>query len=596
MTLRHPPVRLLRLAARPRPHNTSINPIRNASTSSNPPLNRVRNLIYGTTAIAAVSIGYLYVTDTRASVHEYVVPPVVRLFYPDAEDAHHFGTRTLKELYTLGVHPRERGAGDADGKLNIEAFGHVLANPIGISGGMDKHADIPDALLALGPAVVEVGGITPLPQGGNPQPRVFRIASQNALINRYGLNSDGADIVAMRLRQRVREYAYSHGFGMDEEAERLVLDGKTGVPPGSLVPGRLLAVQIAKNKLTSDTDLDAVVWDHVYCVDRLGKYADILVVNVSSPNTPGLRSLQSKKPLTQILSAVVDAANAEDRKTKPVVMVKVSPDEDSESQIQGIVDAVWESGVGGVIVGNTTMKRPAPLPAGYILPEKDGRALLETGGYSGPQLFSRTKELVAKYRKALDDGPSEEVPEPSSPKPSTPAAVPASSSADHPESSIIEKIEASVKRDEANLKPIDEKSATGQGDRGRELHTGLELPQRSSENHPINRLPERNSPLSSSDDTTSEVPAPVAINTQTPSEHSDPAPLPPASGRTKAFSSAPKVIFASGGITTGEQALEVLNAGASVAMMYTGIVYGGVGTVGKVKQEMRKAIDGQSKK
>lgn len=596
MTIRQAPVWLLRQAIRPKTYTSPLHATRNVSTSSNPPLNRVRNLIYGSTAIAVVSLGYLYTTDTRASVHEYIAPPVFRFLYPDAEEAHHAGTRALKELYTLGAHPRERGAGDSDGKLSIEAFGHVLANPIGISGGLDKNADIPDALLALGPAVVEVGGITPLPQGGNPQPRVFRVASQNALINRYGLNSEGADVVAMRLRQRVREYAYSHGFGMDEEAERLILDGHIGVPPGSLVPGRLLAVQIAKNKLTSDTDLDAVVWDHVYCVDRLGKYADILVVNVSSPNTPGLRSLQSKKPLTQILSAVVDAANAVDRKTKPVVMVKVSPDEDSESQIQGIVDAVYESGVGGVIVGNTTMKRPAPIPAGYILPEKDERALLETGGYSGPQLFSRTKELVAKYRKALDEGPSGDIPEPPPSNPSKPAAIPASSSSDQPESSIIEKIEASVKRDEVNLKPMNEKSAAGQGDRGRELHTGLVLPQPSSESHPIIRLPERNIPLTSSETKVPQAPAPVAINTQTPSENSGATPSSPVSGRSKAFAEVPKVIFASGGITTGEQALEVLNAGASVAMMYTGIVYGGVGKVGKVKQEMRKAIDGQNKK
>jgi dihydroorotate dehydrogenase len=596
MALRHPPIRLLRLPVRPRQQKPSLIPVRNASTSSNATPNRIRNIIYGSAAIAAVSVGYLYATDTRASVHEYVVPPVVRMLYPDAEEAHHFGTRTLKELYTLGLHPRERGAGDADGKLCIEAFGHVLANPIGISGGLDKNADIPDALLAMGPAVVEVGGITPLPQPGNPQPRVFRVVSQNALINRYGLNSEGADVVAMRLRQRVREYAYAHGFGMGEEAERVVLDGHAGVPPGSLVPGRLLAVQIAKNKLTSDTDLDAVVWDHVYCVDRLGKYADILVVNVSSPNTPGLRSLQSKKPLTQILSAVVDAANATDRKIKPVVMVKVSPDEDSESQIRGIVDAVWESGVGGVIVGNTTMKRPSALPEGFVLPEKEGRTLLEAGGYSGPQLFSRTKELVAKYRKALDEGPSEEIVDTAPPKPSTPVVIPASTSPKQSESSVVEKIEASVKRDGANLKPMDAKSATGQGDRGRELLTGLELPQRSSENHPTIQLPERNNPLSTSEDTTSKIPAPVAINTQTPSEHTDPTPTAPVSGRSKALSSAPKIIFASGGITTGEQALEVLNAGASVAMMYTGIVYGGVGTVGRVKQEMRKAIDGQSKK
>ncbi|QDS72673.1 hypothetical protein FKW77_002925 [Venturia effusa] len=594
MTIRNPSLRLLRQAVRPRIYKSLLHATRNASTSSNSPANRARNLIYGTAALATVSLGFLYITDVRASIHEYIAPPVLRIIYPDAEDAHHAGTSALKELYTFGAHPRERGAGDADGKLRTEVFDHILANPIGVSGGLDKNADIPDPLFALGPAVVEVGGVTPLPQAGNPQPRVFRIASQNALINRYGLNSEGADVVAMRLRQRVREHAYTHGFGMDENAERLVLDGHTGVPPGSLVPGRLLAVQIAKNKLTPDSDLDAVVWDHVYCVDRLGKYADILVVNVSSPNTPGLRSLQSKKPLTQILSAVVNAANATDRKSKPVVMVKVSPDEDSETQIQGIVDAVYESGVGGVIVGNTTMKRPAAIPAGYLLPEKDGQALLESGGYSGPQLFSRTKELVAKYRKALDEGPSEGIPEPSPPESRNLSTIQVSSSSDHSKSSIVEQIEASVKRDEANLKPMDNASAAGQKDRGRELHTGLELPERSSESQPIIRLPERNI-LSSHDNTTSGCPAPVAINTQTPSEHSDTAPTSQIFGRSKAFDTSPKVIFASGGITTGEQALEVLNAGASVAMMYTGIVYGGVGTVSRVKSEMRKAIDGQSK-
>ncbi|GAT26486.1 dihydroorotate reductase PyrE [Aspergillus luchuensis] len=300
-------------------------------------------------------------------------------------------TETVKEA------PKKTGR-----KLKRTVFGYTLSNPIGISGGLDKHADIPDPLFELGPAIVEVGGTTPLPQEGNPRPRVFRLPSQNAMINRYGLNSKGADHMAAVLEQRVRDYAYAHGFGEHELAEQRVLNGEAGVPPGSLREGKLLAVQVAKNKLTPDNDIEAIKRDYVYCVDRLAKYADILVVNVSSPNTPGLRDLQATAPLTAILKAVVGAAKSIDRKTKPFVMVKVSPDEDADEQVSGICDAVWGSGVDGVIVGNTTNRRPEPLPKGFTLPPKEQDVLKETGGFSGPQLFDRTVKLVAKYKSLLD--------------------------------------------------------------------------------------------------------------------------------------------------------------------------------------------------
>lgn len=304
---------------------------------------------------------------------------------------------------------------------------------------------------------------------------MFRVPSQNAMINRYGLNSKGADHMAAVLEQRVRDFAYAAGFGEHDLAEKRVLDGDAGVPPGSLVPGKLLAVQVAKNKATPDSDIEAIKRDYVYCVDRLAKYADILVVNVSSPNTPGLRDLQATAPLTAILSAVVGSAKSIERKTKPFVMVKVSPDEDNSEQISGICDAVWGSGVDGVIVGNTTNSRPRPQ---HALRDNEEKALKETGGYSGPQLFDRTAALVARYRALLD----------------------------------------------APLEGVVPKEAT------------------EGENTPTS----------------------------------------PANNPT------PKVIFASGGITNGEQALAVLRAGASVAMMYTGVVYGGVGTVTRVKQEMRE--------
>jgi len=369
-------------------------------------------------------------------------------------------------MHSFGIHPRERGDEDSKGDLAIEVFGQRLLNPLGISAGLDKNGEIPSVLLEIGPAIVEIGGVTPLPQEGNPKPRVFRIPSQNALINRYGLNSEGAERVAMRLRQRVREYAYHLGLGIGEDAEKVVLDGRAGVPPGSLVPGKLLAVQIAKNKNTPDNDIDAVRRDYVSCVEKLAKYADIIVVNVSSPNTPGLRELQKSEPLQHILTGVVAAAKSVDRRTKPAVMVKVSPDEDSDDEVMGIAEAVWKAGVDGVIVGNTTKKRPDAIPQGYTLPGTEASVLNEMGGFSGPHLFDRTLALVTKYRRTLDQG-----------------------------------LASREKRDAAQ-----------------------------------------------------------------------------------------KVIFCTGGVATGSQALQLLNAGASVAMVYTAMVYGGVGTISRIKNEMRQEL------
>ncbi|KAJ5753650.1 uncharacterized protein N7511_007803 [Penicillium nucicola] len=447
---------------------------------------RSKKALYGTSLALTLLVGYIYGTDTRASIHRYGIVPLIRQFYPDAEDAHHMGVDMLKMLYPYGLHPRERGNPDSDGALATEIFGYTISNPIGISAGLDKHADIPDALLDLGPAIVEVGGTTPLPQDGNPKPRVFRLPSQHAMINRYGLNSKGADHMAAVLKQRVIDFAYAAGFGVHDESEQRVLDGEANVPPGSLVPGKLLAVQVAKNKLTPDNDIEAIKRDYVYCVDRVARYADILVVNVSSPNTPGLRDLQATAPLTAILTAVVGSAKNIERKTKPVVMVKVSPDEDSDEQIAGICDAVWNSGVDGVIVGNTTNRRPDPVPKGFVLPETEQKTLTETGGYSGPQLFDRSVALVARYRALLDKGPSSAA----GAKPDTPAT----------------ELEGAVE------KAVD-----------------------------LATLPR-------------------------------------------------KVIFASGGITTGKEARQALQAGASVAMMYTGVVYGGIGTVTRVKKELREEM------
>ncbi|KAK7188290.1 dihydroorotate reductase [Paraphaeosphaeria sporulosa] len=557
----HPAVRMRALRIRPsvprlRPSQRPfVHPTRQASTAATDARSaatRTKNFVYGTALTLALSFGYLYVTDTRSSIHEWLVVPALRQVYPDAEDAHHAGTKIVKALHSFGLNPRERGDPDAAGDLAVEVFGHTLVNPIGTSAGMDKGADIVTPVFELGAGLVEVGAITPLAQEGNPKPRVFRLPSQNALINRYGFNSEGAETVAMRLRHRVRQFAYHAGLGIDEEAERKVLDGEAGVPPGSLVPGRLLAVQIAKNKTTSEQDIEAVKRDYTACVNKLAKYADIIVVNVSSPNTPGLRALQNVEPLTQLLNSVVQAAKKIDRKTKPAIMVKVSPDEDSEEQVSGICEAVWDSGVDGVIVGNTTKKRPDPLPKGYLLPQDEANLLLEQGGYSGPQMFERTLSLVRKYRKALDDGPKQLPPSPS--KPDVPSVGP--STGDEPDSSIVAKLQASKSPSEA----IDSAAS--------------KLPPASVELHS-----EASPPPTNVDDLSAS--APIATSKPAAVPPRNPAPAPVTAGPRK-------VIFATGGITNGRQAREILDAGASVAQVYTAIIYGGVGTISRIKEEMRE--------
>lgn len=425
---------------------------------------------------ATLYLLYLYATDTRASIHQWLVPPLLRTLFPDAEEAHHAGTVSLKVLHELGLNPRERptrspGILPEPSDLALTVFDQWVANPIGISAGLDKDAEVPDALFDLGAAVVEVGGITPRPQEGNSRPRVWRVPTVEGMVNRYGLNSRGADAVAARLRDRVRRFARSLGL-----TEHDVLNGEGGVdvPPGSLLPGRLLCVQVAKQKDTDERDVEAVARDYVYCVNRLAPYADVVVVNVSSPNTPGLRDLQAAEPLGRILSAVVDEAQRTRRRTKPKVMVKVSPDEDETAQMEGIVRAVYLSGVDGVIVGNTTKRRLGLVPQGVRLDQREQAALSETGGFSGPVMFERTLDLVGKYRKLLD-----------------------------------------------GYSLQDESAGDGVG-KGKGMQ---------------------------------------------------------------------KVLFATGGIKNGEQALQVLNAGASIAMVYTGMVYGGAGTVTRMKGEMRAALE-----
>ena len=346
-----------------------------------------RRYILTTSALAFLGFSYFYITDTRSSFHQYISPPLLRLVYPSPEDAHHAGVSLLKRLSSLGLAPRERVS---EPLLETHVFGYSLDNPLAISAGLDKD----------GASIVEIGGVTPEPQPGNPKPRVWRLPSQEGMINRYGLNSKGAVYVAQQLHNRVRAFAARQGLAGDDLAEKLILNGEAGIPPGSLTEGKLLAIQLAKNKSTPDSDIDAVAQDYSRCVELLGPYADILVVNVSSPNTAGLRALQSFEPLVKILHAVTQASRSLPlrKSNPPKVMVKISPDEDSDAQILGICHAIFASDVAGVIVGNTTKTRPSPIDTRPGLSTEEALIMGEQGGFSGPWMFPQTLSLVKRYR------------------------------------------------------------------------------------------------------------------------------------------------------------------------------------------------------
>uniref|UniRef100_A0A8C8TCG8 Dihydroorotate dehydrogenase (quinone), mitochondrial n=1 Tax=Peromyscus maniculatus bairdii TaxID=230844 RepID=A0A8C8TCG8_PERMB len=220
---------------------------------------------------------------------DYLMPALQRLL--DPESAHRLAVR----FTSLGLLPRATFQ-DSD-MLEVRVLGHKFRNPVGIAAGFDKHGEAVDGLYQLGFGFVEVGSVTPQPQEGNPRPRVFRLPEDQAVINRYGFNSHGLSVVEQRLRAR------------QQKQTKLTADG---------LP---LGINLGKNK----TSVDAAA-DYVEGVRVLGPLADYLVVNVSSPNTAGLRSLQGKTELRRLLAKVLQERDALKGVRKPAVLVKIAPD------------------------------------------------------------------------------------------------------------------------------------------------------------------------------------------------------------------------------------------------------------------------------
>ncbi|GAA4008112.1 quinone-dependent dihydroorotate dehydrogenase [Sphingomonas swuensis] len=273
--------------------------------------------------------------------------PLLRplVFRLDAERAHRLSIAGLKAL------PAARQPA-FDPALRMEVAGLSFPSPVGLAAGYDKDAEVFDAMLGLGFGFVEIGTVTPLPQPGNPKPRMFRLVEDAAVINRLGFNNQGQQAALAKLRAR-------RGGGV-------------------------VGVNIGANKDSTDR-----IRDYAEGVRRMAPVADYLTINISSPNTPGLRNLQAGGELAELLAAVREARGS--LTTNPPVFLKVAPDLDEGDPIR-IVRAVVDHGIDGIIVSNTTVTRP-PLSSRH----RD-----EAGGLSGMPLASLAMHQLKAFRSVAD--------------------------------------------------------------------------------------------------------------------------------------------------------------------------------------------------
>lgn len=273
----------------------------------------------------------------------------------DPEKIHYFTFSLLQFSHKIGLGSALAKVYKAeDKKLERELFGLKFPNPVGLAAGFDKDAKLYKELSNLGFGFIEIGTVTPKPQVGNEKPRLFRLKEDAAIINRMGFNNGG----------------------VDEAVERLKENGRVATTP--LKDRVLIGGNIGKNKTTPNED---AVNDYIICFDALFDYVDYFVVNVSSPNTPNLRALQEKEPLTDLLRKLQDK-NSVKEKRKPILL-KIAPDLTDE-QLLDIIDIVSETGIDGVIATNTTISRE-----GLSSESKN-----EMGGLSGKPLTKRATEVI----------------------------------------------------------------------------------------------------------------------------------------------------------------------------------------------------------
>ena len=270
------------------------------------------------------------------------------LFLFDPEKVHHFSFSMIKGMMKVPFIPgiTSRIFKVENPALEKKLFGLTFKNPVGLAAGFDKNALLYKEFSNYGFGFIEVGTVTPKPQPGNPKKRIFRLKADEALINRMGFNNDGVDVVVNRLRGRNSD---------------VIIGGNIG-----------------KNKVTPN---EKAIDDYLICFEKLFDVVDYFVVNVSSPNTPNLRALQDKEPLTELLQTLQDENNKKD-KPKPILL-KIAPDL-TDSQLMDIIDIVETTKIAGVIATNTTISREG------LQSEHQN----ETGGLSGKPVKDRSTEVI----------------------------------------------------------------------------------------------------------------------------------------------------------------------------------------------------------
>src|SRR6201996_1588090 len=288
------------------------------------------------------------------------------LFQFDPEKVHYFVTRNLKRFnrFPGGAAVSRATWTLENAALEREVFGLKFKNPVGLAAGFDKNGEVINEMANLGFGFIEVGTVTPLPQSGNPKPRMFRLPADAALINRMGFNNLGVDALAGRIAGYRKTVA--------SKQQQVIIGGNIG-----------------KNKNTPNGD---AVSDYINCFDRLFNVVDYFVVNVSSPNTPGLRALQEKEPLMQLLNTL-QQRNSKNGISRPILL-KIAPDLTNE-QLDDIVEIVQQTNIAGVIATNTTISRDNLI--------SDEALKNETGGLSGKPLTQRSTEVI-RYIHEKSDG------------------------------------------------------------------------------------------------------------------------------------------------------------------------------------------------
>jgi len=290
-------------------------------------------------------LNFYFCITTQQLMYKLLIRPI--LFWFDPEEVHYFSFSFIKFISKIPFVPSivKSIYEVKDSRLEREVFGLKFKNPVGLAAGFDKDAKCYKELSNFGFGFIEIGTITPKAQEGNPKKRLFRLKEDSAIINRMGFNNGGVDEAVLRLKKN---------------------------------NGILIGGNIGKNKITSNEN---AIDDYLTCFDALFDYVDYFVVNVSSPNTPNLRELQDKKPLTELLQTLQNK-NLAKPKQKPILL-KIAPDL-TDSQLFDIIDIVNETKIAGVIATNTTLSREG-------LQSKNKS---EMGGLSGKPLTNRSTEVI----------------------------------------------------------------------------------------------------------------------------------------------------------------------------------------------------------